>query len=432
MATGVSELLCGHMTSVPPSILHFSTADRIGGSAKAAIRIHEGLKKLGHESKMLVRFKDSDDTDIESLWPRAPYSLYDKISEAACKRSGFQYLYVPSSKRALRHRWLGNANIIQLYNLHGGYLSPLVLPKLSLRAPIIWRLSDIWPATGHCAYSGSCERWKVGCGKCPDLNAYPPVSLDFTAFMWRLKKIAYKKSNITLVAPSSWIENFARQSPLLRDFPLIRIPTGVDLLQYNVRVRELFRNDSREKMQINKDAKVILFAAHVLEQHSRKGGQHLIAALKIIGNIPNCVVVLAGMGGKQLAERLPIESRLLGYVENPKEMARIYSAADITVVPSTDENLANTALEAMACGLPVVAFDSGGMKDAIKHLETGYLARAGDSADLARGIRLFIEDREMRFQVGTSANRIIQREFDADLQAEKFSELYSNILERSQ
>ena len=417
------------MTSAPLSILHFSTADQIGGSAKAANRIHQGLKKLGHTSRMLVRHKVSN--DIEAIWPPHPYSFYDKIIEAACKRSGFQYLYVPSSKRALRHRWLQDANIIQLYNVHGGYLSPLVLPRLSRQAPIIWRLSDIWPATGHCAYSGSCERWKIGCGKCPDLNAYPPVGFDFTAFMWRLKKNAYKKCDITLVAPSSWIENIARVSPLLKDFPLIRIPTGVDLFEFNLSVRELFRNDSRKKMGINKDAKVILFAAHVLEDHSRKGGHHLVAALKYIREIPDCVVILVGSGGEKLAEKLPVEHRLAGYIENPKEMARIYAAADVSVVPSTDENLANTALEAMACGLPVVAFDSGGMKDAIRHLETGYLAAAGDSGDLARGIRLFIDEAEKRIQVGYAANNLIHREFGVNLQAERFSDLYNKIHERT-
>lgn len=419
------------MNRDPLSILHFSTADQLGGSAKAANRIHQGLKKLGHESRMLVRYKESNDLNIETIWPTAPYSFLDRISEIACKRSGFQYLYVPSSKRALRHRWFREANIIQLYNLHGAYLSPLVLPKLSQQAPIIWRLSDIWPATGHCAYSGSCERWKVGCGKCPDLNAYPPVSLDFTAFLWRLKNASYKKSDITLVAPSSWAENIARLSPLLRDFPLIRIPTGVDLFEYNLKVRERFKNCSREKMNIKKDAVVILFAAHVLDDHSRKGGQHLIEALQIIGNIPNCVVVLAGMGGEKLAEKLPVQCRLAGYIKDPKEMAKVYAVADISVVPSTDENLANTALEAMACGLPVVAFDSGGMKDAIKHLETGYLAVPGNSDDLAKGIKLFLDDDEKRINVGQAANELIHREFGINLQAERFSDLYHEVLRRS-
>ena len=112
-------------------------------------------------------------------------------------------------------------------------------------------------------------------------------------------------------------------------------------------------------------------------------------------------------------------------------MAKVYAVADISVVPSTDENLANTALEAMACGLPVVAFDSGGMKDAIKHLETGYLAVPGNSDDLAKGIKLFLDDDEKRINVGQAANELIHREFGINLQAERFSDLYHEVLRRS-
>lgn len=412
------------------SVVHFSTADLTGGSAKAALRIHQGLEELGHRSRMLVRYKHSDANNIESIWPLGGGRLWHRAAEIFSTRSGLQYLYVPSSRRAVRHRWVRDADIIQLYNTHGGYLSLSVLAGFSRHAPIVWRLSDMWPATGHCAYAGSCERWQHGCGRCPDLRAYPPVRRDATALLWRLKKAAYEKSDITFVAPSSWMEKVVQQSPLLRKFPLVRIATGVDQTQFNPQICAKERNASRASLNIAEDAIVILFAAHVLEENSRKGGQHLIAALNMLGRILNTVLLLAGVGGETWSKLQPFDIRLAGYREEPGDMAKVYAAADLSVVPSVDENLANTALEAMSCGRPVVAFDAGGTRDAVQHMKTGYLAAAGDDRDLAEGIKLLVDSADRRAQMGEAASQLISHEFCMNRQAERFSNLYQSVVAR--
>ena len=418
------------MTAAPLSIVHFSTADRTGGSAKAAVRIHQGIAELGHHSRMLVRYKHSDDPNIESIWPDGPSRLWHRAAEIFSTRSGLQYVYVPSTRRAVRHRWIRDADIIQLYNIHGGYLSLSALAELSRRAPIVWRLSDMWPATGHCAYAGACERWQHGCGRCPDLSAYPPVRRDATALLWRLKKAAYKKSDVTLVAPSSWMEKVVQQSPLLREFPLVRIATGVDQTSFNQQVCAAARSASRAELKIPEDATVILFVAHVLQENSRKGEQHLIAALNMLGAMPKSILLLAGIGGEAWSKLQPLDTRLAGYREAPRDMAQIYAAADLSVVPSIDENLANTALEAMACGLPIVAFDAGGTRDAVHHMKTGYLAAAGGSRDLAEGIRRLVASAELRTQMGHAASQLVSREFSAAHQAERFSQLYGDVVVR--
>jgi glycosyltransferase involved in cell wall biosynthesis len=399
------------MTGDAFSVVHFSTADIIGGSAKAAFRIHRGLAALGHRSRMLVRHKQSDDATVETIWPNGPARLWDRAWEAFSTRSGLQYLYVPSTKRALRHRWLRQADIVQLYNTHGGYLSLSALPQLSRRAPVVWRLSDMWPATGHCAYAGECERWKEGCGRCPDLAAYPPVRRDFTANLWRRKRVAYATSDITLVAPSSWMERIVRVRPLLRDLPCERAA-------------------ARAELAISETSTVILFAAHILDGNPRKGGERLIAALRSLGPMPDCVLLLAGVGGESWAGAQPLETRLAGYREAPEEMAKVYAAADIAAIPSLDENLANTALEALASGLPVIAFDAGGTRDAVIHMETGYLARPGDIDDLAEGIRRFVQSAELRRRIGRAADALTAREFAMTRQTERFAALYRDLLAR--
>ena len=149
------------------TVTHISTADTDGGSARSAYRIHQGLRRRGHVSRMLVGYKHSGDANVKTVSGSRWLQRADEIANRVTQAAGAQYLMVPSAPSALRHPWLANPDVIQLYNIHLGYFSYLSLPALSRRAPIVWRLSDQWPMTGHCAYSGSCERWRTGCGACP-------------------------------------------------------------------------------------------------------------------------------------------------------------------------------------------------------------------------------------------------------------------------
>ena len=193
---------------------------------------------------------------------------------------------------------------------------------------------------------------------------------------------------------------------------------------------EANRAAARAELDIPADAIVILFAAHILDGNARKGGQHLIAALKLLGATSNCVLLLAGVGGESWLGAQPLDVRLAGYLEAPSDIARIYAAADFSVFPSRDENLANTVLESMACGRPVVAFDTGGTRDAVRHMETGYLAAAADTASLAEGIKQFVDSEPLRRRVGRAAGNLISRDFSSIRQIERFSNLYHEILAR--
>src|SRR4051794_6328025 len=135
---------------------------------------------------MLVGTKASDDPDVDTVHGGGARRLADRVADEAGARLGLQYLWYPSMARVLRHPWLRDADVVQLYNTHGGYFSHRLLPTLAARAPVVWRLSDMWALTGHCAYAGPCERWREGCGACPDLAAYPPLPRDTTALLWRI------------------------------------------------------------------------------------------------------------------------------------------------------------------------------------------------------------------------------------------------------
>jgi glycosyltransferase involved in cell wall biosynthesis len=411
------------MSSPPLSVVHFSRADNSGGSARAAYKIHTGLRALGLESRMLVEHKITFDRDVDTVHGGGIGRVKDRLADAVTSRLGLPSLYVPSTGRVLAHPWVRAASVFQLYNVHGGYFSIRMLRRL---APIVWRLSDQWPMTGHCAYSGDCERWREGCGSCPDLATYPPLPFDTTRFLFRQKDRAYRGADITVVAPSSWTERLARASPLLGRFPVHRIATGVDLEVF----RPLDRSAARSLLGIAPGARAILFAAQELDENPRKGASFLSDALARIGPAPDLVVLLVGIGGESWRSRVPQPVQLLGYVTDDRLLAAAYSAADVVAAPSMLENLPNTVLEATACGVPVVAFDTGGTADAVRHMETGYLARSGNASDLEQGLRLLLGDEALRRRLGAAARRLAEGEFGNDRQARRFAELYREVLAR--
>jgi glycosyltransferase involved in cell wall biosynthesis len=408
------------------SIVHFSTADGEGGSARSAHRIHSHLRRRGHESRMLVKYRVLEDADIDTVSGGRLMQFADRVAEGVTRRLGLQYQVVPSSRRVLRHPWLRKPDVIQLYNTHGGYFSHGLLPRLSRRAPIVWRLSDMWPMTGHCAYAGNCERWQRGCGRCPDLATYPAIGLDTTAFLWRQKRRLYGRARLTVVAPSSWIEGVARKSPLFAGAAVHRIPNGLDLAIF----RPHDRDAAREFLGVPKDRKVILFAPHVASQNPRKGSDVLETALRWLGPRDDIVLLLAGVGGQQWIGKVPQAVIALGYLRDDRMIVLANAAADCIVVPSSVENLPNGVIEAFACARPVVAFDAGGIKDAVRSGETGLLAPPGDAGALGDAIDRLLGDEDLRKQCAQGALEWAQRECSAELEATRFEKLYAELVER--
>lgn len=422
-----SDIMNFNMNASPFSILHFSTADNEGGSARAAYRIHTGLRAAGHTSRMLTGTKVTLDTDVDTVYGRQWGQRAQMLTEKITQRLGWQYLWFPSSRRVLHHPWVKDADIIQLYNTHGGYFSHRLLPALSKRAPLVWRLSDMWPMTTHAAYSYGCECYKRGPDECVcELSSYPSIGRDTRKLLWRIKERVFAQSNITVVAPSSWTEQLAKESLLLGRFPVHLIPNGIDLDVFKPQEAHV----ARARFGIDKNAKVILFVAHGLDGNPRKGATYLIEALSRLSRSAQVTLALVGIGGKDWQSKVPVAVRRLGYISDDRTMAAVYSAADLIIAPSVVENLPNTVLEAMACGTPAVTFNVGGMKDAVRHMKTGYLAQYGNVKDLAYGIELLFNDTVLRERCRKSTRALMEQEFGSTLQTQRFVDLYAGLLSR--
>lgn len=408
------------------NILHISAADNAGGSGRSAYRIHSGLRRRGHTSRMLVNYKVTSDPDVGYVWRSLGWRAGDWLARAATERLSLQYLFYPSSHRLARHPWFREADVLQLYNTHGGYFSHSALAGLSRRKPVVWRLSDMWPMTGHCAYAFDCERWKTGCGACPRLDDAPALRTDRTALLWKAKKAIYARSGLDIVAPSRWMEGMAKESPLLGRFPVHYIPNGLDTTVFQpvpaTAARDLFGIDQR--------ATVLLFVSLEIDS-VRKGGAVLLDAIeRLSGTTGRAFHVMAvGHGAEQWTARFRMPVTAVPAISDDRLLAAAYSAADVFVMPTLAENLPNAVLESMACATPVVGFRTGGMVDAVREGSTGWLAEPGNTEDLTRRIREALDDTEGRERMSRECRAVVEREYTMDLQASRFEALYRDLVD---
>jgi glycosyltransferase involved in cell wall biosynthesis len=399
---------------VPLEILHISESDVLGGAARTAHKLHKGLNSVGHGSRMLVGRRGSDDADIRSIKRGNAWRVADRAAGTLFDRVGLQYALYPSSFGVARDPWFRRAQVVQLHNLHGSYFSFTALPLLSRLRPIVWLLQDQWAFTGHVTYSLDCERWETGCGQCPYLGAYPRLGRDTTSILWRLKRAVYARSRLTLVVPSAWMGQLVARSPLLAQFPVHRIPHGVDTTVF----RPMLRDEARRRLGLPQERSIVFFCASDLNE-SRKGLHLLAEALRTMR--PQPLLALAGTG------RAPdgIESVHLGPVVDDAALAQAYAAADVLAVPTVADALTQTAIESIACGTPCVSFDRGGVVDVVRDGETGYHAQFGDVADLARSLGVALADRG---RLSPRCREVAEREFDVHLQVGRYVSLYEQVL----
>lgn len=381
---------------------------------------------MGIQSRMLVQTRITSDPDVDFIHKRW-LKLADRMISVITDGLGLQYLYLPSSNRLLSHPWFNEAQIIQLYNTHGNYFSHAVLPAMSQKKKIVWRLSDMWPVTGHCAYPASCDKWKTGCRQCPDLNAYPSVRWNTTALLWKKKMDIYRKCRMHIVAPSLWIKNIADESPLFEGFSKSLISNGIDTDVF----KPLPKKWCRTVLNISDDTKIILFMVNSFDNNPRKGIEFFMASMKKLWETgrKDFRVLLVGEGVFRWGHDLPCPVIRRDLIKEDELLSIVYNAADFNVHPAVLENMPNSIIEAMSCGTPSVAFDTGGVKDAVDHRETGYLAGFKDSEDLLQGIQWLMDLNDRASLVSEKCRRSVLEKFSLEKQTQDFFSLYQSLLD---
>jgi glycosyltransferase involved in cell wall biosynthesis len=413
-------------------IVHLSQTDSGAGAGRAAYRIHRGLADNGVDSLLIVGARHKAEEDrVETAgegWfgrhhARLMAYMEGRLSRRV-RRGGGGY-FSPAAFGAFepaRDPRVQSADVVCIYWVNGGFIRPEGLRGISM--PIVWRLSDVWPFTGGCHYPGQCARFETHCGDCPQLAR--PSKNDCSRRLWLRKQQAWRDLDMTIAAPSRWIANLAERSSLFRKRRTVVIPTGVDLVLF----RPMDRAAARSRLGLPQDRPIILFGALDPAGDVRKGYGELRAALESLACSDGDAAPLAVVfGGKRtgFADRQPLPTVHLGHIEDDSMLAAAYAAADVAVVPSLEDNLPNVALEAIACGTPVVGFDVCGMPEIVRHQWNGYLAKNINGEELAAGIRWVLDDATRLAQLRRNARALAEEHFDLAAQVRRYCDLYTEL-----
>jgi len=412
-------------------VIHLNTNDLEGGAAQASYRLHRGLRGIGIDSQMLVQRKISDvptviapATKIEKAvsQTRPSLDLLPVLLYSNRQRTPYSIQWLPD--RLVSRVAQISPDIINLHWINAGFLQIETLAKF--KQPLVWTAHDMWPFTGGCHYSGECNKYTQSCGHCPQLKSQQDG--DISRWVWWRKAKAWKNLNLTIVTPSQWLADCARNSSLFQDLRIEVIANGLDIQKY----KPIEKNTARHLLGLPQDKQLILFGAMTATSDNRKGFHLLLPAIKKLsqGEIWQHKLELVVFGASEPINPpdFGLKTHYLGRLNDDISLALVYAAADIFVAPSIEDNLPNTVMEALACATPSVAFKIGGMPDMIEHQQNGYLAHPFEVEDLARGINWVLEDTERYNQLCIRAREKVEQEFTLEIQASKYLKLYNEIL----
>lgn len=433
----------------------------MGGAAIACLRLLNTLNSLdGIEATMLVQEKKRENKNVKAIvtsWiqkklaferfvrERLHFKLFEKNKEVR-----FAFSTAVSGIDISQHPLVKEADIIHLHWANFGFLSIHSLEKLfALNKPIVWTLHDMWAFTGGCHHSGDCEHYQESCGNCTSYLKHPSPN-DLSHTVWQRKSEAFGshslrlrsgnglgtntqsslKDTITIIGCSQWLSNRAKKSSLFKDFEVKAIPNPLDIHLFSPQEKI----KSREKLGLPTDKKLILFVAAKVSV-IWKGFSYFQKSLEILkannANHEDIELVILGESEAETIQKLPFKAHALGRISDVHQIVSIYSAADVFVTSSIQENLPNTIMEAMACGTPAVGFEVGGIPEMIESQmqPNGFLAKYKSAESLAEGINwvLFEANQE---ELSKNARRKVLENYSEEVVIEKYLEVYRNLIKQ--
>ena len=415
-------------------VLIVNTSERVGGAAVAASRLLAALNNNGVKAKMLVRDKQSDDIKVVTigqqwlmrwrfLWERFVVFCHLRFSrhrlfEIDIANTGVDITRLPEFLEA---------DIIHLHWVNQGMLSLKDIRRIIRTGkPVVWTMHDLWPATAICHYARQCRHYRNHCGHCPLLPG--SGSHDLAARVWKRKQnMIGQGSSVFFVACSRWLEGEAKNSALLRGQSITSIPNAIDTRRYHPQDKA----EARTALGMPTEGPVILFVSQRVTDE-RKGIAYLVEAIgKLVAMRPelkdNARVAILGGHADDVASQLALPVHALGYVSDEKTIVSAYNAADVFVTPSLEDNLPNTIMEAMACGVPCVGFRVGGIPEMIDHKKNGYVAQLRDSDDLAQGMAWVLCEADAGELQRSAVKKVVQNYSQASVTM-RYSEVYQQAV----
>lgn len=438
------------------NILQVNTFDYGGGAEKIALNLHQETLRQGHTSHLAVGAKKTTESNVvvipnnshRNMVANGFCTLTTTLTAHCLPGASFApYLTRMAEPQRLRNYRAGiedfdypaTANLLSIlpqqpdilhaHNLHGDYFDLRALPVLSQQVPFVLTLHDAWLLSGHCAHSFSCERWQTGCGRCPDLTIYPAIRHDATADNWRRKRNIFAHSKLYIATPSRWLMDKVDHSilqPAVVEAQVI--PNGVDLSVFVPGDKAL----ARRELGLPQDARIALFVGHGTRTNRWKDYDMLERAIEGVARHPctqRLVFVCLGEKGKD-KHIGPASIRFVGHQNDPVKVAQFYQASDVYLHAAHADTFPNTVIEALACGVPVVATAVGGIPEQVADEETGFLVAPGDDGAMAARTRQLIEDAALQRSMAEQAVASARQRFDARRMTRDYLQWYEDILTR--
>ncbi|MDR0185098.1 glycosyltransferase [Prevotella brunnea] len=415
-------------------VLIVNTSEKTGGAAVAANRLKDALNHNGVKAKMLVRDKLTDDITVVGLkgrWRNRLRFLWERwcvfwnlrfsrtnLFALDIANAGADITSLPEFKEA---------DIIHLSWINQGMLSLSGIRKiLESGKPVVWTLHDLWPISSICHLSLDCRRFETCCSHCQYLPGGGSEH-DLAYRVWMKKAKLYKEYDISFVACSRWLAREAEASGLLADQTVSTVPNPINTHLFKPGDKAV----ARKACGLPTGKRLILFVAQ-RATNVNKGMHFLVDACNRLvdadsGMSANTAIVILGGRAEDFEGQFRMPVFPMGYISDENKIVNIYNAVDVFVLPSLSENLPNTIMEAMACGVPCVGFNVGGIPEMIDHRVNGYVAQAKDSIDLARGIRWILDEANGN-ELSVAALSKVLRTYSRHRVAGQYIEIYDQAL----
>ena len=414
-------------------VLLVNTSERIGGAAISCGRLMEALKANGIKVKMLVRDKQTDEITVVPLphsWKLLWNFLWERIriwqTNGFHRKNLFKVDIANAGSDISNLPEFQQADIIHLHWINQGMLSLKGIKQiLDSGKPIVWTMHDMWHCTGICHHARDCEGYLQDCGNCPYL--LKPKKHDLSYTIYKKKKKYLGDRHISYVTCSKWMEGQARKSSLLQGQSIVSIPNPINTSLY----RPTNQQEARQRCDLPQNLKLILFNS-VKITDKRKGVLYFIDSCKLLAKQhpelkDQIGVVVLGNRSDYLENQLPFQVFPKEFLMDDHMIADIYNSVDLYATPSLEENLPNTIMEAMACGVPCVGFHVGGIPEMIDHLHNGYVAEYKSTEDFTNGIYWILNEPDYQ-RMSAEATRKVQTYYSSDVIAKRYIQVYNKLL----
>lgn len=403
------------------NIVYVSSTDIIGQRFNGNYYL-EGLNNQGHSAKQLVWNRESASEHVVEMYQTRFKRIGQKISSKIEDLISVRGMLHPSTFLLPRNATFKQADIIhyQLIQWPNFFGFP-ALPYLTSKKKSFLTLHDLWPLTGHCVSPYDCNRWQIGCGQCPYLKVDFEMRTDRTQFNFKLKEKIFQNSNLEIIVASELMKKRAHMSPMLKGKKIHKVPFGLDTKVYQPKDKKL----SRKLLGVAENDFVIVLRASI---DLVKGLDTIKRVLTQLGSEKNIHILTVNQKSKldEFKDRFKVTD--YGWVSDDKLMTTIFSASDVFLMPSVQETFGMMALEAMACGCPVVVFDGTALPEIVECSGAGIVLKQGDWQGMAEVLRKLREQPQLNKEMSIRGPLHVQKYYNIDGILEQLLKIYSNAV----